>query len=89
MQWRNKIEEFSPWLHYIEGKTNIHADNLSHLLCLPDSVQIAEGKKLAKPAVVSDNEDKDEEAYLMDCDWTGIYNIGILEALECYLNFPI
>ena len=43
---------------------------------------------MVKPAVVSDNEDEDEEAYLMDHDWSGIYDIDILEALECYLNFP-
>mgnify|MGYP006174693059 CR=1 FL=1 len=24
----------------------------------------------------------------MDHDWSGIYDIDILEALECYLNFP-
>ena len=88
LRWRTKIEEFSPWLHYIEGEKNILADNLSRLLRLPDSAQLAEGKKLVKPAVVSDNKDEDEEAYLMDHDWSGIYDIDILEALECYLNFP-
>ena len=88
LQWHKKIEEFSPWLHYNEDKKNILAGNLSCLLCLPDSAQITEGKKLVKPAVVSDNKDEDEEAYLMDHDWSGIYDIDILEALECYLNFP-
>ncbi len=68
-----QIEEFSPWLYYIEGKKNSLADNFSCLLCLPDSVQITEGKKLVEPAVVSDNKDKDEEAYLMDHDWSGVY----------------
>ncbi len=82
-----ELEYISPWLRYVEGETNILSDNLFHLLCLPDSAQIAVGKKLVKTAVVSDNEDKDEEAYLMDHDWSGIYNIDILEALECYLNF--
>jgi hypothetical protein len=43
---------------------------------------------LVERAVASDNEDEDEEAYLMDHDWSGIYDIDILEALECYLNFP-
>ena len=32
LQWRNKIEEFSPWLHYIEDEKKILADNLSRLL---------------------------------------------------------
>ena len=27
LRWRNKIEEFLPWLHYIEGPQNIVADN--------------------------------------------------------------
>jgi hypothetical protein len=35
LHWRNKIEVFSPLLHYIEGKKNILADNLSQLLHLP------------------------------------------------------
>ncbi len=38
LQWCNKIEEFSPWLHYIEGKNNILADNCSHLLRCPDGI---------------------------------------------------
>ncbi|KAL7480955.1 hypothetical protein ACHAW6_006629 [Cyclotella cf. meneghiniana] len=88
LQWYNKIEEFSPWLHYIECRKNTLADNLSRLLCLPDLAQIPEGKKLVESAVVSDNKHKDEEAYLMDHDWSGVYDIDILEALECYLNFP-
>ncbi|KAL7524406.1 LOW QUALITY PROTEIN: hypothetical protein ACHAXR_000562 [Thalassiosira sp. AJA248-18] len=31
LRWRNKVEEFSPILHYIEGPRNILADNLSRL----------------------------------------------------------
>jgi hypothetical protein len=58
LRWCNKIEEYSPWLHYIEGKKNILANNLSRLLCLPTPSQIAEGKKLVELAVVSDDEDK-------------------------------
>ena len=50
--WRNKIKEFLPWLHYIEGKKNIHADKLSRFLHLPTLSQIAEGKKLIEPAIV-------------------------------------
>jgi hypothetical protein len=87
LQWSNKIGESSPWLHYIEGKKNILADYHSHLFCLPEPAHIAEGKKLVKPAVVSDNDDA-EEAYLMDHEWSGVNDIDILEALECHLNFP-
>ncbi len=35
LHWQNKIKEFLPWLHYIEGPKNILADNFSQLLCLP------------------------------------------------------
>jgi hypothetical protein len=52
LRWRNKIEEFLPWLHYIESEKNILADNLSWLLHLPTLSQIAEGKKFVEPAVV-------------------------------------
>ena len=38
--------------------------------------------------MVSDNKDDTEEAYHMDHEWSGVYDIEILEALQCYLNFP-
>eukprot|EP00804_Cyclotella_cryptica_P009471 CCRYP_017760-RA/>CCRYP_017760-RA protein AED:0.51 eAED:0.51 QI:0/-1/0/1/-1/0/1/0/347 len=56
--WHNKVKEFSPTLHYIEGPCNILADNLSWLHCLVTPAQIAEGKSLVAPAVVSDEEDE-------------------------------
>ncbi len=37
------------------------------------------GNKLVEPAVVTDNKDEDEEAYLMDHDWSGICDINILK----------
>ena len=55
--WRNKIEEFIPWLHYIKGPQNIMAYNLSRLLHLPTPSQIIE------PTLVSDDED-DEDGFL-------------------------
>jgi hypothetical protein len=65
LHWCNKIEEFSPWLHYIEGPWNIMLDNLSQLHHLPTPSQIIEGKKLVEPPVVSHDED-DEKAFLAD-----------------------
>ena len=58
LHWHNKVEEFSPTLHYIEGPHNILADNLSRLHCLVAPAQIMEGKSLIDPAVVSDDEDE-------------------------------
>ena len=71
LRWRNKIEEYSPWLHSIEGKKNILADNLSRVLCLPTPSQIAEGKKLVEPAVISDDND-DDEGFLASCKTLGV-----------------
>jgi hypothetical protein len=87
LRWRNKIEEYSPWLHYIEGEKNILADNLSRLLRLPTPSQIAEGKKLVEPAVVSDDED-DDEGFLASCEASGCLDEDIYNIFECYLNLP-
>ena len=76
-----------PWLHYIEGKKNILADNLSCLLCLPTPSQIAEGKKLVEPAIVSDNKDN-EEGFLASCKDSGCLDEDIYNIFECYLNLP-
>ena len=54
LHWHNKVEEFSPTLHYIEDPRNILADNLSMLHRLVTPAQIAEGKSLVDPAVVSE-----------------------------------
>jgi hypothetical protein len=64
LRWSNQVEEYSPVLHYIKGRKNILADNLSrlHRLITPD--QLAEGKSLVEPAVVSDDDDEDE--YFID-----------------------
>ena len=67
--WRNKVEEFLPTLHYIEGPRNILADNLSRLHHLVTPAQITEGKSLIDPAVVSDDED---ELYFLEQEYTGL-----------------
>lgn len=86
LRWQTKVEEFSPMLHYIEGPHNILADNLSRLHCLVTPAQIAEGKKLIEPAVVSDNEDDD--GYFLDQEFSGLYDNDIWDCIECYLNLP-
>jgi hypothetical protein len=53
-------------LHHIEGPHNILANNLSRLHRL---VQIAEGKSLVDPAVVSDDND---ELYLLEQEYAGL-----------------
>jgi hypothetical protein len=64
LRWCTKIEEFSPILHYIEGPSNILADNLSRLHHLVTPAQIAEGKKFVEPADVSIEEE--DEAFFLD-----------------------
>ncbi len=78
LHWHNKIEEFLPWLHYIEGPRNILADNLSRLLCLPSPTQITERKKLVEPAIVSDDED-DKEGFLATCKNLFMTKMGFLQ----------
>ena len=85
LRWRNKVEEFSPTLHYIEGPRNILADNLSRLHRLVTPAQIAEGKSLVDPAVVSDDED---EGYFLEQEYAGFNDDELTELLECYLNLP-
>jgi hypothetical protein len=84
--WLRKIEEFSPMLHYIEGPRNILADNLSRLHCLVTPDQIAEGQKLVEPVEVSNEEE--DKAYLLDQEYSGLYDEDVWECIECYLNLP-
>jgi hypothetical protein len=84
--WRTKIEEFSPTLHYIEGPRNILAVNLSRLHCLVTPAQIAEVKKLVEPTEVFIEEE--DEGYVLDQEYSCLYNEDIWECIECYLNLP-
>jgi hypothetical protein len=87
LHWRTKNEVFSPsMLHYIEGPHSILADNLSRLHCLVTPAQIAEGKKLAEPTEVSNEEE--DEAYFLDQEYSGIFDDDVWECIECYLNLP-
>jgi hypothetical protein len=86
LHWCTKIEEFLPMLHYIKGPRNILADNLSRLHHLVTLAQIPEGKKLVEPAEVSIEEE--DKAYLLDQEYSGVYNENVWECIECYNNLP-
>jgi hypothetical protein len=68
------------------GPHNILANNLSRLHCQVTLAQIAEGKKLVEPAEVSI--EKENKAYFLDQEYSGLYNEDIWECIECYLNLP-
>ena len=72
-------------MHNIEGPHNILADNLSWLHRLGTLVQIAEGKSLVDPVVVSDDKD---ELYFLEQEYSGLSDYEISEMLECYLDLP-
>ena len=89
LRWRIKVEEFSPFLHHIDGEKNILADQLSRLEIIPTPAQLAEGKKLVEPAEVTDDEgDENDEAYFLDQEFSGLYDNDIWDCIECYLNLP-
>jgi len=88
LRWRNYCEEYAPILHYIEGERNILADNLSRLHRLPTPTQIAEGKRLVEPAVVSDAEDDEFDSFFVDLDRSGFCDADLKEILDTYLNLP-
>ena len=81
----NKVKEFSPTLHYIEGPRNIPADHLSGLHRLVTPAQTAEGKNLVEPAVVFDAED---DAYFLTQEFSGLHDDELVELIECYLHLP-
>ena len=74
-------------MHYIEGPKNLLADNLSRLERLLTPAQLAEGKPLVEPAIVSDEED-DDSAYFLDQEYSGVVDNDIYNSLGCYLNLP-
>ncbi len=87
VRWHTKIEEFLPMLHYIESPRNILADNLSRLHCLVTTpAQIAEGKKLVEPVEVSI--EKEDKAYFLDQEYSGLYDEDVWECIKCYLKLP-
>lgn len=81
MNWQNIIEEFSPYLSYIEGPQNILVDNLYRLHCMPMLSQIVD-KELMDPAIVSDDRDN-VEAFLIDSSYFWMFDQDIIAILEC------
>jgi hypothetical protein len=86
LHWLTKIEEFSSMLYYTKGPCNILAYDLSRLHCLVTPAQIAEGKKLIEPTVVSKKEE--DEVYFLDQEYSSLYNNKVWECIEGYLNLP-
>jgi hypothetical protein len=85
-QWHNKIDEFSPWLHYGQGKKEHSCNHSLSSPLPPHPCSDCKGEEIGKPAAVSDN-DKDK-VYIINYDWSGIYDIEILKSCEYYHNFP-
>ena len=86
LRWRNKLEEYSPILHYIEGPKNILADNLSRLHCTITPAQLAKGKNLVD--TIPDTENEDDQVHFVNQYYSGVHDKEIFDMLECYLNLP-
>jgi hypothetical protein len=81
--WCNKVEVYSPTLHYTEGPHDFLAENLSRLHRLVTPAQITEGKSPVEPAEVSND---DNDVYFLDQEYSCLNDDDIWEMLECYLN---
>ena len=86
LRWRNKLEEYSPILHYIEGPKNVLADNLSRLHRTITPNQLAEGKNLVN--AIPDIENENDHVHFVDQYYSGVHDKEIFDMLECYLNLP-
>ena len=78
--WRNKVEEYSPMLYYIEGPNNILSEIFSRLQRIIYLAQLAKGKKLINPVAVFDDEYADD-AYFLYLELFGIIDDDINYAL--------
>ena len=85
--WRNKVEEYSPMLYYIEGPNNILSEIFSKLQRIIYLAQLAKGKKLINPVAVSGDEEWDY-AYFLDLELSGLIDDDINDALEWFINIP-
>ena len=86
LRWRNKIEEYSPTLHYIEVPNNVLADNLSRLQRRIPPDLLREGKPLVE---TTERDQNDEEVlYFLYQHFSGAIDEDIFHIMECYLNLP-
>eukprot|EP00957_Ditylum_brightwellii_P112374 8567486-Ditylum_brightwellii.AAC.1 len=76
LHWRNKIDEFTPILHYIKGPKNILADSFSIFKRLIVPAQLGKGKNLVKPACVTDKEG-DNDTFFFKQACSGVYDKDI------------
>ena len=93
--WRSYVEEYSPKIHYIEGKNNILVDNISHLQHLPNPTKLMEGKDLMQPSTeievdkLKNYSNEDEiDAFHINVDRSGVADSDINDMLDYYLNLP-
>ena len=84
LHWRNRVEQYSHILHYIEGPKNILTENLSRLHRLITPAQLAKAKILVDQ-ITAEEEDADEEFFLNQ-EYSGVLDEDIHDSLECYLN---
>ncbi len=89
LRWCAKLNEFLPFIHYIEGERNILAGQLSRLERLPTPAQLAEGKKLVEPAeLLMKTDSSDDEAYFLEKEFSCLYDETSWNVIKCYLNLP-
>ena len=85
LRWINRIEEYSPTLHYIEGTKNLLAENLSRLQRKITLDLLREGKPLFE---TTESEASDLDLFYIDQVYSGVIYDDIYNILECYLMLP-
>ena len=91
LRWRSYVKEYSPKIHYIEGKNNILMDNLSPLQRLPSPPELAEAKDLDLPSTKVEVEELENyfkgdeiDEFHTDVSRSGVTDPHINDMLESY-----